>query len=82
MPGYEVDGNDVLAVLRRRCAKLVERARAGGGPSLLVLKTYRMMGHSSSDDPTKYRDEKPRSEAWAGARSDRPLRPLPRERRV
>ena len=40
----------------RRCAHCVERARAGDGPSLLVVKTYRLMGHSSSDDPTKYRD--------------------------
>ena len=55
MPGEEVDGNDVLAcyVAMQRA---VERARRGEGPSLLVLKTYRMMGHSSSDDPTKYRD--------------------------
>ena len=35
----------------------VQRARAGEGPTLLVLKTYRMLGHSSSDDPTKYRDD-------------------------
>jgi pyruvate dehydrogenase E1 component alpha subunit len=38
--------------------KAVERARRGGGPTLVVLKTYRMLGHSSSDDPTKYRDAK------------------------
>ena len=56
VPGYTVDGNDVLACHEAMRA-LVERARAGGGPSLLVVKTYRMMGHSSSDDPTKYRDE-------------------------
>jgi len=55
IPAEEVYGNDVLAchVATRR---LVERARAGEGPSLLVLKTYRMMGHSSSDDPTRYRE--------------------------
>src|SRR6185369_2604319 len=34
----------------------VERARRGEGPSLVVLHSYRMLGHSSSDDPTKYRD--------------------------
>jgi pyruvate dehydrogenase E1 component alpha subunit len=56
MPGHEVDGNDPIAVREARGA-LVERARSGGGPALLVLKTYRLMGHSSSDDPTKYRDE-------------------------
>jgi TPP-dependent pyruvate/acetoin dehydrogenase alpha subunit len=55
MPGIEVDGNDALACYRE-AKKAIERARGGGGPSLLVLRTYRMMGHSSSDDPSKYRD--------------------------
>jgi pyruvate dehydrogenase E1 component alpha subunit/2-oxoisovalerate dehydrogenase E1 component alpha subunit len=55
LPGLDVDGNDALACYREmRLA--IERARSGGGPTLLVLKTYRMLGHSSSDDPTKYRD--------------------------
>jgi TPP-dependent pyruvate/acetoin dehydrogenase alpha subunit len=55
MPAREVDGNDVLACVAAM-TEAVDRARGGGGPSLLVLKTYRMLGHSSSDDPTKYRD--------------------------
>ena len=55
MPGHAVDGNDVLACLAAM-TRLVETARGGGGPALLVVRTYRMMGHSSSDDPTKYRD--------------------------
>lgn len=63
MPGIEVDGNDALACYREVRAALA-RARSGGGPSLLVLKTYRMMGHSSSDDPTKYRDSA-EVERWA-----------------
>ncbi len=63
VPGYEVDGNDVLACFGAMTA-LVERAREGGGPSLLVVKTYRMLGHSSSDDPTKYRDANEVA-AWA-----------------
>lgn len=63
MPGVEVDGNDVLAC-HAAVAAAHERARAGHGPSLVVLKTYRMMGHSSSDDPSKYRDEKEVA-AWA-----------------
>jgi pyruvate dehydrogenase E1 component alpha subunit/2-oxoisovalerate dehydrogenase E1 component alpha subunit len=57
MPGEDVDGNDVLAV-HAAMTKAVDRARSGKGPSLVVLKTYRMLGHSSSDDPTKYRDAK------------------------
>ncbi|MCE9595606.1 MAG: thiamine pyrophosphate-dependent dehydrogenase E1 component subunit alpha [Planctomycetes bacterium] len=55
MPGVEVDGNDVLACYRET-KRAIDRARSGAGPSLVVLKTYRMLGHSSSDDPTKYRD--------------------------
>ena len=63
MPGEDVDGNDVLAC-HAAVAKAHARARGGGGPSLVVLNTYRMMGHSSSDDPSKYRDEREVA-AWA-----------------
>ncbi len=56
MPAARVDGNDALACYATMQAA-VERARAGHGPSLVVLETYRVMGHSSSDDPSKYRDE-------------------------
>jgi pyruvate dehydrogenase E1 component alpha subunit/2-oxoisovalerate dehydrogenase E1 component alpha subunit len=55
MPGVRVDGNDVLAVLGE-ATKAVERARAGGGPTLIEALTYRRLGHSSSDDPTRYRE--------------------------
>lgn len=55
IPGREVDGNDVLACYQAM-ADAVARARAGEGPTLLVLRSYRMLGHSSSDDPSKYRD--------------------------
>lgn len=64
MPGVDVDGNDVLAC-RAATAEAVERARRGGGPSLVVLESYRMLGHSSSDDPSKYRDAA-EVEGWAG----------------
>jgi TPP-dependent pyruvate/acetoin dehydrogenase alpha subunit len=63
MPAREVDGNDVLACFGAM-RDLVERARRGDGPALLVVRTYRMMGHSSSDDPTKYR-EQAEVETWA-----------------
>jgi pyruvate dehydrogenase E1 component alpha subunit/2-oxoisovalerate dehydrogenase E1 component alpha subunit len=56
MPGVAVDGNDVLAVYRAT-KEAVDRARAGGGPTLIEAITYRLEGHSSSDDPTRYRDE-------------------------
>jgi pyruvate dehydrogenase E1 component alpha subunit len=55
MEGVRVDGNDFLAVyLATRRA--VEKARRGDGPTFLELLTYRVLGHSSSDDPTRYRD--------------------------
>jgi len=56
MPFVRVDGNDVLAVYSSTKAA-VERARKGDGPTFIEAVTYRRLGHSSSDDPTKYRDE-------------------------
>lgn len=56
IPAREVDGNDVLASYAAM-EEARERALSGGGPTLLVLKTYRMLGHSSSDDPSKYRSD-------------------------
>ena len=53
IPGEQVDGMDVLAV-RDATAKAVKRAREGGGPYILEVKTYRYRGHSMSD-PAKYR---------------------------
>ena len=53
IPGEEVDGMDVVAV-REAGLRAVERARAGEGPTLLEMKTYRYRGHSMSD-PAKYR---------------------------
>ncbi len=53
-PGIRVDGNDVLAV-QAVTAWALERARQGGGPSLIEAYTYRMGAHTTSDDPTKYR---------------------------
>jgi pyruvate dehydrogenase E1 component alpha subunit len=56
MPGVAVDGNDVLAVYRVT-KEAADRARRGEGPTLIEAITYRLEGHSSSDDPTRYRDE-------------------------
>jgi pyruvate dehydrogenase E1 component alpha subunit len=54
-PGVRVDGNDVFAVIAA-AREAAERARSGGGPTLIEAVTFRMGGHSSSDDPTRYRD--------------------------
>jgi len=63
MPGVRVDGNDVLACYAVM-AEAAQRARAGGGPTLIEAVTYRMGPHTTSDDPTRYqpRDE---VELWA-----------------
>jgi len=61
MPGVVVDGNDVLAVYEATL-EAVERARGGGGPSLIEGKTYRWKGHSKSDQE-RYRT-KEEVEAW------------------
>lgn len=49
IPGVTVDGNDVLAVYEAT-KRAVERARAGGGPTLVEAKTFRMKGHAEHDD--------------------------------
>ncbi|HKU42769.1 MAG TPA: thiamine pyrophosphate-dependent enzyme [Polyangiales bacterium] len=55
VPAQRCDGNDALAVFA--CTRqAVERAVRGEGPTLLELVTYRSGAHSSSDDPTVYRD--------------------------
>lgn len=54
VPGIRVDGNDVLAVISVT-RRAVARAAAGLGPTLIEAVTYRMGGHSTSDDPNRYR---------------------------
>lgn len=62
IPGVRVDGNDVLACQSVTSAAL-ERARGGGGPVLIEAITYRMGPHTTSDDPTRYR-EASEVDAW------------------
>jgi pyruvate dehydrogenase E1 component alpha subunit/2-oxoisovalerate dehydrogenase E1 component alpha subunit len=50
------DGNDALAVYQV-CRHAADKARRGDGPTFVELLTYRVSAHSSSDDPTRYRDE-------------------------
>jgi pyruvate dehydrogenase E1 component alpha subunit len=54
MPGVQVDGNDLFAVYQATRDAL-ERARHGGGPTLIEAVTYRIGAHSTSDDPDRYR---------------------------
>jgi len=61
IPSSVVDGNDLLAV-HEAAVEAVERARSGGGPTLLECHTYRHYGHSKSD-PATYRP-KEEVERW------------------
>jgi len=56
IPGIRVDGNDPLACYEAT-KEAAERARRGEGPTLIEALTYRLGAHSTSDDPSKYRDE-------------------------
>lgn len=56
MPGIQVDGNDVLAVYSA-AEEAVQRARSGGGPTLIECVTYRIMMHTTADDPSRYRTD-------------------------
>jgi 2-oxoisovalerate dehydrogenase E1 component alpha subunit len=55
IPGVQIDGNDVLASYAVTAHSL-DAARSGGGPSFIEALTYRIGAHTTSDDPTKYRD--------------------------
>ncbi len=57
LEGVRVDGNDVFAMLDQT-RKAAEKAREGGGATLIEAVTYRLEGHSTSDDPRAYRKEK------------------------
>ena len=76
MPGTIVDGQDVLEVYRA-AERVVARARAGDGPSLVECKTHRYYGHHQGDDTLRYRTQ----EEEDHARARDPLR-LFRERAV
>ncbi|MAM59938.1 3-methyl-2-oxobutanoate dehydrogenase (2-methylpropanoyl-transferring) subunit alpha [Maritimibacter sp. UBA3975] len=62
IPALRVDGNDYLAV-RAVARWAAERARSNLGPTLIEYVTYRVAGHSTSDDPSAYRPEEEGS-AW------------------
>ncbi len=63
MPGIQVDGNDILAVYLA-AREAVERARAGGGPTLIECVTYRLLMHTTADDPKRYRNDE-EVEIWS-----------------
>ncbi len=70
--GIQVDGNDLFAVMAAT-KEAVEKARSGGGPTLIEGVTFRFGPHTTADDPTKYRKEE-EIEPW------KPLDPFVRLR--
>lgn len=63
VPGVQVDGNDLLAVIKI-VREAVDRARNGLGPTLIEALTYRLGAHSTSDDPSGYRTKEEEA-LWA-----------------
>jgi pyruvate dehydrogenase E1 component alpha subunit len=61
-PGLQVDGNDMLASYSA-AGEALQRARAGEGPMMLEMSTYRLSVHTTADDPSKYRSEE-EEDAW------------------
>lgn len=63
VPGVVVDGNDVIAV-RKVAGQALERARSGGGGTLIECLTYRLGDHTTSDDASRYREDEEVSAHW------------------
>jgi 2-oxoisovalerate dehydrogenase E1 component alpha subunit len=63
IPGIQVDGNDVL-VVRETVAQALEKARNGGGPTVIEAMSYRLSDHTTADDATRYRSNEEVAEAW------------------
>jgi len=70
LEAIRADGNDVFAVYEA-VSYAAEKARRGDGPTFVELLTYRVSAHSSSDDPSRYRDEAV-TEVWRNQKD--PLR--------
>jgi len=63
IPGIQVDGNDIIAV-REVVGEAMDRARKGGGPTVIEAFTYRIGDHTTADDATRYRRAEQTSAAW------------------
>ncbi|HJQ02359.1 MAG TPA: pyruvate dehydrogenase (acetyl-transferring) E1 component subunit alpha [Jatrophihabitans sp.] len=56
MPGVLIDGNDA-AMVHTATTEAIERARAGGGPTVIEALTYRIEAHTNADDAGRYRTD-------------------------
>lgn len=61
--GIQVDGNDIIAV-HHVVDQALEKARNGGGPTLIEAVTYRLCDHTTADDASRYVDKKDLDKAW------------------
>jgi pyruvate dehydrogenase E1 component alpha subunit len=64
IPGLQIDGNDIFAV-HQVATEALERARSGGGATLIEAITYRLSDHTTSDDASRYRDDAIVTPHWA-----------------
>jgi 2-oxoisovalerate dehydrogenase E1 component alpha subunit len=60
----QVDGNDIIAVMEGM-RRALDRARSGGGGSVIEFMTYRLHDHTTADDARRYRNEDEVKAAWA-----------------
>lgn len=61
--GLQVDGNDIVAV-RQVAEKALQKARGGGGPTLIEALTYRLGDHTTVDDASRYRNDEEVGRHW------------------
>jgi pyruvate dehydrogenase E1 component alpha subunit len=61
--GVQVDGNDVIAV-REVMGQALDKARSGGGATLVEALTYRLADHTTVDDASRYRDDEEVARHW------------------
>jgi pyruvate dehydrogenase E1 component alpha subunit len=59
----QVDGNDIIAV-KDAVERAMQKAREGGGPTLIEAICYRLCDHTTADDASRYDDPEAREEAW------------------
>src|SRR6185437_15748785 len=63
IPAVQIDGNDPL-IVRQVVGEAIERARSGGGPSVIEALSYRLGDHTTSDDASRYRSRDEVEQAW------------------
>jgi len=63
LPSIQVDGNDIIAC-RWAMDTAIEQARAGHGPTVIEMLTYRLTDHTTADDARRYRGDEEVENAW------------------